>query len=187
MAVRARPLNTFESRVGGESAWEIKQSDYNSRRPAKSQDTNRDAKKLRKVIQLKNTFRFGLKEANERSMTPTMARSKSAAGVRSASNNGRYGTATDKSWKYKSGKAMQAQSVYRQISSIKNGGFQQFTNPLYTPTPVKKEYTPDRALETVSEFNLYGNRASSQAGGHRRGRSVSTRPYQSRTKSLTAN
>lgn len=58
VAIRARPLNNFECRDGEDNAWEIKQGES---KKSKTQS----AELCDKVIQLKNTFRFGFNRLND--------------------------------------------------------------------------------------------------------------------------
>ena len=51
VAVRTRPLNTFENRLGEESAWEINRFGETPMKQSCEKGT---------LIQLKNKFRFGL-------------------------------------------------------------------------------------------------------------------------------
>lgn len=59
VAVRARPLNTFENRDGEETAWEIKHN-------AKKHDYN-------DVIQLKNKYRFGFSRPAEKRVSRSIS------------------------------------------------------------------------------------------------------------------
>lgn len=197
VAVRARPLNNFESRGGEDNAWEIKHDEGQGakRRAPEAQE---------RVIQLKNKHRFGLRRVRQddarasRATTQVNRRtsrsrhnSKSARSVSMRPSRSTNQAALDQSWKYNSSvirdDATSAHAPPVSIAKSVRAGGPVGTPNNYTPTPFTQQnslLTPDNL---VSEFNLdpmsrgpYYSRPS--VGG---GRGVS-REHMTRSKSLTA-